>query len=93
MEKLNNSWISVDNPPPENQLVLLFDDSGEQTIGKIIKNCNAHRAHDYTLQHIDDEYIFQLITTTNDYHYGIYHDIALISDFSYWQPLPEPPKE
>lgn len=90
----NNGWISVDDElPSENQLVLLFDNFGEQTIGKIIKKGNAHNAHNYTLRAIDDEFIFWLITTTDDYHYGTYHDIALISDFAYWQPLPKPPKE
>lgn len=89
-----NGWISVDDElPSENQLVLLFDNFGEQTIGKIIKKGNAHNAHNYTLRAIDDEFIFWLITTTDDYHYGTYHDIALISDFAYWQPLPQPPKE
>ena len=60
MSGLNPSFVanqlghSLPMLPPENQLVLLFDNFGEQTIGKIIKKAGAH---------IDDEFILWLITT------------------------------
>lgn len=70
---------------------LLLNKHGDTTIGEIIKKENAHRLHEYRLKDVTDEYVLKLITTTDDNHFGVVHDIALLSDFEYWQFLPLPP--
>lgn len=89
---MKNNWIAMSNKRkiPLDVPVLLLDDDGNLNVGKLLPKTSFHRVHAYSLRAVEDEFVFELITYSEDGCYGIVHNFALISDFKYWQEIKLP---